>query len=378
MRKISVSGYLGLLLLLTIGCSQNATNPGWDVVVSGKVGFPGEGDITIKSWGDTTDGFQIVDFDRTSYTYRETVHVTEPGYYRINFFDKQFVDVILYKSGLEVNVDGDKQNGFSEILGSPEVEMFKTIRGIRSHFNASPEFAKLGDEFNAAVKSNDQALIRDLQAKYQELVKAPNDSIAEVILNNAPSVGAIEFLSKNELDPDQYFPVYEKVASSLQGEWANYQIGKDFIEMVKRMKAVAIGSVAPEISLPNPVGEIVKLSSLRGKYVLVDFWAKWCGPCRQENPNVVRVYNKYKDNGFEVFGVSLDRNKQDWVGAIEEDGLQWTQVSDLKYFNSEAARDYNINAIPFSFLLDPKGVIIAKNLRGKELESKLEEIFKPI
>jgi peroxiredoxin len=210
------------------------------------------------------------------------------------------------------------------------------------------------------------------------LFKAPSDSIAELLLKNSPSVGVIEILSKNELDPDLYFSVYEQVAATLRGEWESYQIGRDFIEMVHKMKTVAIGSEAPEIALPSPGGEVVALSSLRGKYVLVDFWAKWCGPCRQENPNVVRVYNKFKERGFEVFGVSLDRNKNDWVQAIEEDGLNWTHVSDLKYFNSEAARTYNINAIPFSILLDPKGIIIAKNLRGRALESKLEEIFKPI
>ena len=141
------------------------------------------------------------------------------------------------------------------------------------------------------------------------------------------------------------------------------------------MKATAIGQPAPEIELPNPEGQVVKLSSFKGKYVLVDFWAKWCGPCRKENPNVVRAYNQYKDKGFTVFGVSLDRSKDDWLRAIQEDGLTWTHVSDLKYWQSEAAKTYNINAIPFSVLLDPQGVIIGKNLRGAALENKLAEIF---
>ena len=145
--------------------------------------------------------------------------------------------------------------------------------------------------------------------------------------------------------------------------------------MVESLKAVAIGQVAPEIALPNPDGQIVKLSSLRGKYVLIDFWAKWCGPCRKENPNVVKAYLANKDKGFEVFGVSLDRNKEDWVKAIKEDNLTWTHVSDLKYFQSEAALKYNITGIPFSVLVDPKGVIIAKNLRGEDLHKKLEEVL---
>jgi peroxiredoxin len=145
--------------------------------------------------------------------------------------------------------------------------------------------------------------------------------------------------------------------------------------MVENMKKLAIGSPAPEIALPDPDGNVVPLSSLRGKYVLVDFWAKWCGPCRRENPNIVRAYNKYKDKGFTVYGVSLDRTREDWLQGIREDGLTWTHVSDLKFWQSEAARTYNINAIPFSLLLDPNGIIIAKNLRGEALEKKLSEVF---
>ncbi len=119
----------------------------------------------------------------------------------------------------------------------------------------------------------------------------------------------------------------------------------------------------------------VSLSSLRGKYVLVDFWASWCGPCRQENPNVVKAFNQYKDKGFTVLGVSLDQKKEPWLKAIEKDQLTWTHVSDLKYWQNEVAVQYGINAIPASFLLDPNGRIIGKNLRGEALTKKLAELM---
>lgn len=136
------------------------------------------------------------------------------------------------------------------------------------------------------------------------------------------------------------------------------------------------GAAAPPISLPDAQGQVVPLSSLKGRYVLVDFWASWCGPCRAENPNVVAAFQKFKDKGFTVYGVSLDHSKDKWLEAVRKDGLNWTQVSDLKGWESVAARDYGVEAIPSNFLLDKDGKIIGHNLRGPELEAKLAEVLK--
>ena len=152
---------------------------------------------------------------------------------------------------------------------------------------------------------------------------------------------------------------------------------KSFEKKVNKIKSVSIGSVAPEVILSDTTGKDIALSSLRGKYILLDFWAGWCGPCRMENPNILKNYLKYKNKGFEVYQVSLDRSRSDWVNAIKKDNLIWYNVSDLKYFQSEAASIYNIDRIPKGFLLDPNGVIIAKDteLRGNRLGEKLNEIF---
>jgi thiol-disulfide isomerase/thioredoxin len=153
----------------------------------------------------------------------------------------------------------------------------------------------------------------------------------------------------------------------------------------KQSRGVKIGDKAPEIAQPGPDGKIIKLSSLKGQIVLIDFWASWCGPCRRENPNVVRAYNKYnkakfKDaKGFEVFSVSLDNNQGAWVQAIKQDGLIWKyHASDLKKWRSEAAQIYGVGSIPSSFLIDANGVVIAKNLRGNQIDMQLDKLIKSL
>ncbi len=174
------------------------------------------------------------------------------------------------------------------------------------------------------------------------------------------------------IDPKTFEPLFNGLSPRMQ----NTKGGKQLAEALAIAKKVDVGQPAIAFTQNNTEGVPVSLSSLKGKYVLVDFWASWCGPCRAENPNVLKAYNKFKDKNFEIIGVSLDSSKDPWVKAIEKDGLPWIHVSDLQGWKNAVAVEYGVRAVPQNFLLDPQGMIIAKDLRGEELEKTLGELIK--
>ncbi len=178
---------------------------------------------------------------------------------------------------------------------------------------------------------------------------------------------------KPTMGQSDYLKRLEEQVGKAQQQAAQYNAQKKAQEA--QDQKLAVGKEAPEISLPTPSGKTLALSDLRGKYVLVDFWASWCKPCRRENPNVVAAYKKYKNKGFEILSVSLDKNKTAWVNAIKADNMNWKHVSDLKFWSSEAAKTYGVSSIPFTLLLDKEGKIVAKNLRGAALHNKLDELL---
>lgn len=375
MRRIRFNAVLILIIsIFALACKPEEA--GWEVTIRGKVRFPLSGQISIQEI--KPDGSGKIDTVKVNSdnTFEKKLRLAEPGYYQINFYDRQRIPFILNKSDLEIIADGNDPVAYSEINGSPDHDLIKEVQKVMARVQESPDLVQLEADFQAASTNQDMERIGELQLAYMELLNKGYDQIAAMLKDQPASLGLLNLLQQNNLlDKDRYFDLYLSSAEKFKTEWPDSRYTKDFVDQVDKMKVTAIGQITPEIELPNPDGQLVKLSSLRGKYVLIDFWAKWCGPCRRENPNVVKAYYNFKDKGFEVFGVSLDRNKEEWIQAIAEDGLAWTQVSDLKYFDSQAAKDYNINAIPFSILIDPQGKIIAKNLRGAALEKKLVAVM---
>ena len=215
----------------------------------------------------------------------------------------------------------------------------------------------------------------DIYLRNAKITRAKGYSLDSLLAAHPSSPVAAYFVVKDfayKLDLEGMKAVRAKLDASLAGSEYVNQIES----MISRMEKVQVGSFAPDFTLPDVDGNPVSLSSFRGKYVLVDFWAAWCPDCRKENPNIVAAWEKYKDKNFAVLGVSLDRKRDQWLAAIEKDNLTWTQVSDLKYWDSEAAVLYCIRWIPMSFLIDPEGKIVAIGLEGEELHNKLEELLK--
>lgn len=226
------------------------------------------------------------------------------------------------------------------------------------------------------AKQNTAEFQNAMQEKHKELQTAQKAILKTFILTNTDSY--LSLLALNSVggpspDPTELDPLYNSLSDRLKGTEA----ARVFKKALDALRNTAIGVAAPDFTQADANGAQVTLSSFKGKYVLIDFWASWCGPCRQENPNVVKAYNKYKDKNFTIIGVSLDKadGKANWLAAIKNDGLSWTQVSDLKFWNNQVATLYGINAIPANFLIGPDGKIIAKNLRGIDLENKLEELL---
>lgn len=213
-------------------------------------------------------------------------------------------------------------------------------------------------------------LFPQLRAIRMDMTKVEDD----FVYSHPDSYVSFELVKRKGvvIDPKKFEPFF----SSLSERIRNTKAGKNLTAKLELAKKIDIGRYAIEFTQNNTADVPVSLASLRGKYVLIDFWASWCGPCRAENPNVVKAYNKFKDKNFEIIGVSLDDKKAPWIQAIEKDGLPWVHVSDLQGWKNAVAVEYGVGAVPQNFLLDPNGVIIAKNLRGEELDKQLGELIK--
>ncbi|MFA9198923.1 MAG: TlpA family protein disulfide reductase [Aquirufa sp.] len=296
------------------------------------------------------------------------------AFYLVNFFDtpKPQKVLVILEGGETVDIvadgmnDEDGKSAFAMKGDYPNVKFMLELMAISKEMEA--KVRKWNQEIQVDPKQE-----KRIQAEFTQAQAASTGKIKALI----PQMGShlVALWATNFLPAEKEMASLEEIANRLNQARPNHPQVKQFVANLKRLGGVNEGTMAPEINLATPEGPSLALSSLRGKYVLIDFWASWCGPCRRENPNVVKTYANYKDKGFEIYGVSLDQNREAWLKAIETDKLVWKHVSDLQYWSSAGAQAYQVNSIPQTFLLDPTGRIIAKGLRGAALDQYLAKLF---
>lgn len=261
------------------------------------------------------------------------------------------------------------------IRGSKHHEAYMDLQALRKPYD--DKMKVLYQDYTKANAKKDTEARDRVEAQIDELESGLKENVLSGYIQKNPNSPAAFYALQQyagwDINPDKVEPLFNALPATVQA----YPTVKNFKEQLETARLTGIGRVAPEFSQNDTLDQPVQLSSFKGRYLLIDFWASWCGPCRQENPNLVKVFNQYKDKNFHILGISLDRagQKDKWMKAIHDDNLTWSHVSDLRYWDNAVSKQYGIRAIPQNLLLDPTGKVIAKNLRGEALAKKMEELL---
>lgn len=296
----------------------------------------------------------------------------QPEFYTLLAGEKSYLLVAENGDELEFKADlADSLNTY-EVEGSEVSEKIREFNGLNNKYGKV--YLDIQEKYNRLTAQRPEArdsVLGVLMPQFQKNMDAFSEEALKFAEKNKDNLAG--FYAAGTVDPAKYESQLIKYAEDIKSKFPGNRAVQSFVERMESIKTVAVGQPAPDFELPTPDGKNVKLSDFKGNYVLLDFWASWCGPCRQENPNIVKQYDRFKNENFTILGVSLDDNKEAWLKAIKDDNLTWTHVSELKRWNGQVSNKYKIEAIPASFIIGPDGKIVAKNLRGQELEEYLEK-----
>jgi peroxiredoxin len=372
---------IGSVLAMANGCNKGANPSASTAATAG--GYEVSGQLTNAPAGTKVYLSELGD---TQFIPRDTATVdaqgkftlsgtaAEPGMYQVKLDDGNQVLLGLDNaSRVQLSGDAAKLTDNYVVKGSKDSELWQQLN--RGMLQSKQQMTAIEQRYGQNASAGRTDSLELLKARYFVVQNAATAEMKRLVRQNPRSVVSA-FVVGNLLNPDEQFTFADSMAAGFKKTMPESRYTKALVARLDPLRATAKGSVAPEISLAAPDGKNVALSSLRGKYVLIDFWASWCGPCRQENPNVVKAYKRFKSKGFEIYSVSFDQDRAKWLKAIQADGLTWTHVSDLKGWESAAGQTYGVKSIPLSILLDPQGRIIDKNLRGDALEAKLASVLK--
>ncbi len=370
-----------LILLLTLVYFSSCSEKGNNFSVIGDITNMPEQQVILEELG--TKEFILVDSTMSDAKghFELNGNAAEEGRYRLRFTGGKIILLTIEKGQVKVAADWNAIEQYT-VSGSVASESFRVyLNTFRNYLNDLNTLQIVIDSMTA--RGNDSMTLM-AQNEYQEKSIQMTRFIEKYADTTASAANAL--FAVQMLNPAAEMDYINAFMGGVERRFPKSKAVKEYVkafnEMMKaqaKEEAVsgpAIGTMAPDITLTSTDGAQVAISSFKGKYVLVDFWASWCGPCRRENPNVVEAYNKFKDKNFTVLGISLDEDRSKWMQAIEKDKLTWTHISDLKGWESAAGRLYGVQSIPANFLLDPQGKIIARDLREEDLHSMLAELLK--
>lgn len=354
------------IAMVAISCQQKPAS----FSLSGKL----EGDVnealTVSIYG--KDGMKTLDtLNIVDGVVNYSTHLEEPVLVIVGV-DKSRNSINFFGENCAYTING-KVNAIAdaEVTGGDLYTAYKTIADVKADFQRRS--GQLRQEYKVAEQAGDTVRQNEIIKEYEEGNKKVEEQQKDFIKANSTSPVAA-FLVRNMYGHESLEKIKEGMGM-LDASLATSPYYLALQERVEKLESVAVGKEAPDFTLMDVNGNPLTLSSYRGKYVLIDFWASWCGPCRRENPHVVELYNEFNAKGFDILGVSLDNKKENWLKAIEDDQLVWNQVSDLKGWKNEVAQLYAVSSIPHTVLVDKEGKIIAKNLRGEELRAKVAELL---